>query len=269
MPGPGTRLIPAVIAATALTWAGCVPPAVSPASVAFEPPSPAPSVAPSRPPTPSPTADPPTPSASSTPDPSILELDATSCDGGVVLEWSATSDPAFHHYTALRSPEREIAPDWPPIAPAVDWGDTYATDRFVTSAVDASIIPSETRWFYRVMAYDADNEVLAASPVRGARLGEVLDLGEVEATDLGDGATRLAWQPYEGFSGCFSSYRVLIGSGAPTTLLATISGQGRRELETEALHPGTTYQLRVEAVRTTTLGSFVVAATKTTTYTVP
>ena len=217
-------------------------------------------------PTPSATVEP-TPSA--TPDPSRLELDATSCDGGVVLDWSASVDPTFHHYTALRSPEREIAPDYPPIAPAVDWGDTYATDRFVTSAVDASIIPSETRWFYRVMAYDAEGAVVGASPVRMARLSEVDDLGEVEATTE-DGVTRLEWSAYEGFSGCFSNYRVLYGTGtSPTTMLAVVSDQGSTALETDALHPGTAYVLRVQAVRATTLGSFVAGQTTVTPYTVP
>lgn len=209
----------------------------------------------------------PTPAA--TPDPTVLALDATSCDGGVVLDWSASVDPTFHHYSALRSPEREIAPDYPPIAPAVDWGDTYATDRFVTSAVDASIIPSETRWYYRVMAYDAEGAVVGASPVRTARLLEVDDLGQVEATTE-EGVTRLEWSAYGGFSGCFSSYRVLFGTGvSPTTVLAVISDQGTTALETDALHPGTTYVLRVQAVRATTLGSFVAGQTAVATYTVP
>jgi hypothetical protein len=209
------------------------------------------------------------PTRSATPDPSTLELEATSCDGGVVLGWSPSVDPMFHHYSALRSPEREIAPDYPPIAPAVDWGDTYATDRFVTSAVDASIIPSETRWYYRVMAYDAEGGVVGASPVRTARLLEVDDLGDIGSTTE-DGVTRLEWSAYGGFSGCFSSYRVLFGTGAsPTTVLAVISDQAATAFETDALHPGTTYVLRVRAVRATTLGSFVAGQTDVATYTVP
>ena len=68
--------------------------------------------------------------------------------------------------------EREIALNYPPVAPAVDWGDTYTTDRLVTSAVDASILPSDTVWHYRVMAYDLRGRAIAASPVRDARLRE-------------------------------------------------------------------------------------------------
>ena len=187
-----------------------------------------------------------------------------------MLDWSASIHPAFHHYTALRSPEREIAPDYPPIAPAVDWGDSYATDRFVTSAVDASIIPSETRWFYRVMAYDVEGAVVGASPVRAARLGKVDDLGKLELHELDDGETSIGWEAYGGFSRCFSSYRVMFGAaGRPTAVLAVISGQQVTELETDALHPDTTYALRVQAVRATTLGSFVVAESKVASYTVP
>ena len=269
MPGPGRRLL--LIASSVLVGlSACVPPPASPSSFRLTPPTPSTTPeASALASTPSPTATPmPTPPASV--DPSAMDLEAISCDGGVVLDWSASIHPAFHHYTALRSPEREIAPDYPPIAPAVDWGDTYATDRFVTSAVDASIIPSETRWFYRVMAYDAEGAVVGASPVRAARLGEVDDLGELELDGLDDGVTRIEWKAYEGFSGCFSSYRVMVGtSGSPTAVLTVISGQEVTDLETDALHPDTTYALRIQAVRATTLGSFVVAESEVASYTLP
>jgi len=215
--------------------------------------------------TPSPTASP-----SPTPDPSALELEALSCEGGVVLDWSPSTDPAFHHYTALRSPARDIETDYPPIAPAVDWGQTYATDAFVTSAVDASIIPSDTTWYYRVMAYASDNEAVGASPVRAARLSPVVDLGELEATEAESGGTRIGWAAYDGFSRCFTAYRVLYGvAGPPTTVLTIVSDQETGAIETDGLHADTTYQLRVQAVRDTTLGSFVVGQTDVVTYTVP
>lgn len=272
MPGPGRCLLTLASAVLFLGASACVPPVASPSSFDAAPASPTPTVEPTGSATaataaPTPTSEP-TPAASV--DASHLELEAISCDGGVVLDWSASTDPAFHHYTALRSPEREIAPDYPPIAPAVDWGDTYATDRFVTSAVDASIIPSETRWFYRVMAYDVEGAVVGASPVRGARLGEVDDLDEVVAEEWAGETTRLEWQPYEGFSRCFSNYRVMFGTGGvPNTLLAVQSDQATTELVTDALHPATTYALRVQAVRATTLGSFVVAESEVVTYSVP
>jgi hypothetical protein len=206
-----------------------------------------------------------------TPDPTALDLETISCEGGVVLRWSPSTHPQFHHYTALRSPDAEIAPDYPPIAPAVDWGGTYATDRFVTSAADASVIPTDTRWNYRVMAYDAENRVVAASPVRTAQLRPVADLGPLEAEALADGVTRLTWAAFTGPAECFSSYRVLFapGGGGPWGVLTVISSQETSSIDTDALHPGTGYQLRLEAVRTTTLRSFVVGASDPVTHTVP
>lgn len=251
----------------ALVGSGCTLQAGGPAVSATALLTPTPTAsAPSSPrstPTPEPT---PTP----TPDPGSLALEATSCEGGVVLSWSASTNPDFHHYTALRSPDRDVEPDWPPIAPAVDWGQTYATDPFVTSAVDASILPSDTRWNYRVMAYDAEGRVVAASPVRPAQIHELADLGSLQVDARADGFTRLRWRPYDGFSACFSSYRVLYGIGStPATVLTVISDQSAAEITTDALHAATTYQLRVQAMRSTTLGSFVVGETKVTTYTVP
>ena len=272
MPGPGRRLLFIASAVLAVSLSACVPPLASPSDSELTPTAPAtphPSTSAAVTATASPTPTPvPTPSASL--DPMAIDLEAISCDGGVVLQWSASRAPDFHHYTALRSPEREIEPLYPPIAPAVDWGDTYATDRFVTSAVDASIIPSETRWFYRVMAYDVDGAVVGASPVRGAQLGEVDELGELELETLDDGRTRIEWRPYGGFSRCFSSYRVLFGTGgSASTVLAVVSGQHTTKMETDALHPDTAYVLRVQAVRVTTLGSFVVAESEVGDYSFP
>jgi hypothetical protein len=210
------------------------------------------------------------PAPSASPDPALLELEAIGCPGGVVLDWSPSTHQAFHHYTALRSPQHDIATEYPPIAPAVDWGDTYATDRFVTSAVDASILPSTTRWNYRVIAYAVDGAPVSASPVRSARLSEVADMGTLDVAAGAGGATVITWQPYGGFSGCFSSYRVLFGIGVtPRTELSVVSEMDTLSITTSALHPGTTYQLRVEAVRTTTLGGFVTGQTAVASYTVP
>lgn len=248
--GPQESFLPTTTVATA---------SASPTTSPAETPSPSPS------PSPSPT---PTPAGGLEP----MDLRVTGCPGGVVLEWSASNDPAFHHYTALRGPEPEIDPAWPPIAPAVDWGDTYVTDRFITSAVDASIVPTETVWNYRVMAYDASNRPVAASPVRHARLDEVVELGTVEITPGGEaGVSHLDWGLFGGLRRCFSSYRVLIGTGGgpPSTVLTSTVDQGTTELVTHGLHSGETYSVRIEAVRTTTLGGFVVGRSETVIYTVP
>jgi hypothetical protein len=231
-------------------------------------PTPTPTARPSLSVEPTPTAIPPTPPP--TPDPSSLDLEAISCNGGVVLDWSASTNPAFHHYSALRSPEGEIAPDYPPVAPAVDWGDSYTTDRFVTTAVDASILPSDTTWHYRVMAYDLRGRAIATSPVRDARLQEKADLGSLGVGAGPDGVTRMTWTAFEGEERCFSAYRILAGpNGASLDTLTIVSDQAASSLETDALRSGATYQLRVQAVRSTTLGSFILGETETVTFAVP
>ncbi len=232
---------------------------------ASEPTPSASTIPPSSEPPASASLDPVAPSAAPSPDAALLELSAIGCEGGVVLEWSPSTHPDFDHYIALRSPRHDIATDYPPIAPAVDWGDTFATDRFVTSAVDASIIPSATLWSYRVMAYDAAGEVVSASPVRSARLADVADLGALTASTNAAGVTRIGWTPYTGFSECFGTYRVLAGS----TVLSILNGQTTATFETAALHLGDTYELRVEAVRDTTLGGFVIARSDPLRYDVP
>lgn len=204
--------------------------------------------------------------------PETLELQVTGCPGGVVVDWSPALHPEFHHYTALRSIEPVVDPAYPPIAPAVDWGDSYATDRFVTSAVDATLIPSDTDLYYRVMAYDEVNRVLSASPVRHANLSEVVSLGPlVVGPGEEAGSTHLDWTLFGGLRRCFSGYQVLIGpiGTTPASTLTVLSDQSTSELETVGLHPGTSYAIRVRAVRTTTLGDFVVGETEVADYTVP
>jgi len=251
-----------------LLLAGCTPAGpTAPADVTPTPtPTPAPTVSGSDDPAAGASASA-TPTAAAVTDPTALELQATSCNGGVVLEWSPSIHPDFHHYIALRSSEAEIATQYPPIAPAIDWGDTYATDPYVTSAVDASLIPSEARrWHYRVMAYDAAGRVVGSSPVREARLLPVDDMGDLSVSTASDGTSTLRWKAFGGFSGCFTSYRVVSGAGS---VVSVISDLATTELRTTALHPGVAYTLRVEAVRVTTLGSFVAGQTTTLTYTVP
>lgn len=270
--GPVAERLRALSALASVLLAGCVVgvPATtsSPASEAT-----ATSIA-SGTPSPAPSATLPAASAgsaapSATPDEAHLDLAVTGCPGGIVLEWSPSTAPAFHHYTALRSPREDIETAYPPIAPAVDWGDTYATDRFVTSAVDASILPSNTRWNYRVMAYAVDGQVVSASNVESGRLTDVVDLGALHVS-AADGRTRLEWEPFSGFSGCFSFYRIMFGTtGTPTTELSVVSELASGRLDTGALHSGATYQLQVDAVRVTTLGGFVAGQTEVATYTVP
>ncbi len=261
------RLVPAL---AALVLGGCAAASVPSVSLLATPSAdPTPTAAMSASPTASQSPTP-VPTSMPTPDPSVLALEVIGCNGGAVLRWSPSTHPDFHHYIALRSVEEDIKPDYPPIAPAVDWGDTYSTDPFVTSAVDASIIPTDTLWHYRVMAYDVDGRVVSASSVQSTRMDEVDDLGPLSMATGDDGRTGLTWNAYAGPPQCFSSYRVLHGTdGSPSTLLTSISAQSTAELETGGLHSGITYALRVQAVRATTLGTFVVGETDTLFFAVP
>lgn len=272
---PGRLLIVPLLVLLVTGCAGVGAPA-TPTSTDAVVPTPDASESATRPPapsaTPSSTASPrplPTPVADA---PETLELEVTGCPGGVVVDWSPATHPDFHHYTALRSIEAEVDPAYPPIAPAVDWGDSYGTDRFVTSAVDATLIPSDTTLYYRVMAYDPVNRVLAASPVRHTHMSEVVELGPlvVSAGEAASG-THLDWTLYGGLARCFSSYQVLIGPAGttPTSALTVVSDQSTTELETLGLHSGESYAIQVTVVRSTTLGSFLVGRTAIATYSVP
>ena len=273
---PGRLLLGVLLAALS---AGCVPVADPVSQEPTRRPSPTlrPSVSadPSRAaasgdPAPSATA---VPSATPAPDaPETLDLVVTGCPGGVVVDWSPATHPEFHHYTALRSIEPDVQTAYPPIAPAVDWGHSYATDRFITSAVDATLIPSDTDLYYRVMAYDEVNRPVAASPVRHANLTTVVELGALQASPGQEpGSTRLDWTLFGGLGRCFSAYHVLIGPAGttPGTTLTVVSEQSTTEVDTLGLHPGVSYAIQVKALRATTLGSFVVAETEVAGYTVP
>ena len=268
-----------IVALLALFVTSCtrLPDPIAPGatSTPSPPPDPSASAVPSRPAasasqTPLPTIRPqPTP----VPDaPETLDLTVTGCPGGVVVDWSPATHPEFHHYTALRSIEANVDPAYPPIAPAVDWGDSYATDRFVTAAVDSTLIPSQTTLYYRVMAYDPVNRVVAATPVRHTHLQDVVELGQVVVTEGEEAAsTLLDWTLFGGLARCFSAYHVLIGpaGSTPSSTLTVISDQSTSELETLGLHSGDTYAIQVNAMRSTTLGSFLVARSEIATYTVP
>jgi hypothetical protein len=118
------------------------------------------------------------------------------------------------------------------------------------------------------MSYDAEDRVIESSAVVTARLLPVAALGPAAAEPAAGRRTRIDWEAYAGPSACFTEYRILYGvSDPPTTLLATVSERRTTRLETDALRAGTTYVLRVEAIRTTALGSFVVARSDPVTYT--
>jgi hypothetical protein len=271
---------------------GTEPPSEGPASE--EPGASAPPVAtPAERPTASPTSRPviratPAPTPKSTPKPSrvptpeptsrplaSLGLDLVSCDGGIVIDWATYDGEPFDHYATLRNTSPSIPKAYPPRAGAAFVDGTYTRNRLRTSAYDAG--RDAGTWYYRSMAFDAANRVIAASPIRSATARPVRDLGAL-TVGPGDGSTTtFSWTPYEGPAACFGAAKLVVSRVDPSPssfdgspVLFATGEQGVSEAVAN-LDPGT-YHFRLQVVRFTDLGSpakFLVAQTAVATYTVP
>ncbi|MEO6060191.1 MAG: hypothetical protein ABIQ05_09530 [Candidatus Limnocylindria bacterium] len=244
----------------------------TPSATAVPTPVPAPTVKPTPKPTPKPDPTPvPTPVVGS------LSLWPTTCNGGVVLSWSMyEGGGAFNHYTTLRSTSPEIPAAYPPSGGAVDPGTTYTGYAEKTSAYDIGVDPGVT-YYYRTMAFNADNGVIAVSSVASAMGKPVKALGLLGVGPVAEG-TQLTWTPYGGAADCFTYYKLVYSETNPLPAylagdpyLAAISDQaaGTFAASPTQLVSGTTYYLRVQALRATHAGSFLVAQTDVTTYFVP
>ena len=267
------------LAATPSAPATLVPVETSEAapSASLEP-TPAPTVAPTPVPTAKPTPKP-TPMPTPVPPPPMgaLSLSATGCPGGVVLNWSGYEGAgAFNHYLTLRNTSESIPKAYPPQGGAVDPGGTYAPNIGKLSAVDADI-PAGTTYYYRTMAFDAGDEVIAASGITSAVAAPVSSLGSLAVGQVAEG-TKMLWTPYGGSEGCFTYYKVVYSESNPSPsylggdpYLAALGDPAtdRYVAGPEALIPGHTYYLRVQVIRATDLGGFLVAQTDVVTYTVP
>lgn len=239
-------------------------------------PTPVPTAVPTVKPTVKPTAKP-DPTPVPTPVVGSLSLWPTTCNGGVVLSWSMYAGAgSFNHYTTLRSTSPEIPAAYPPSGGAVDPGTTYTTRVEKTSAYDIGVDAGVT-YYYRAMAFNADDGVIAASSVASAMGKPVKALGGLGAAAVAEG-TKLTWAPYGGSAACFDYYKLVYSETNPEPAylegdpyLAAISDQAAGSYTASAaeLVPGKTYYLRVQALRSTALGTFLVAQTDVTTYLVP
>lgn len=261
-------------------------PPSAPASPSLVP-STAPSIAPTAPPTPAaPPSATPKPSAKPTPTPSVkpsptpipkpsptpapaigsLSLSLAACHGGTVLDWSAWKGDGFDHYTVFRSTGSFAVPKrYPPVAPVVALDGTYTTDPATTSSHDAGLAAGAT-YFYRALAFDADDRVLASSPLKSAVAKGIKALGTLGATVEG-GAVTVDWTSYGGPGSCFSYYKVVWSSSTKTpSYLGDHDGaiptgeQADASLTIDGFGSGA-YWFRVQAIRVTELGKFVVAQT--------
>jgi hypothetical protein len=274
-PDPTPTPTPSVESTPSVTPEPSPDPTVTPTQAAVVEPSAAPAHTPQ--PTPVPTPKPtarPTPEPDPTPQPiGSLALFANGCNGGVVLGWSPFEGDGFNHYTTLRNTVANIPMAYPPQGGAVDFGSSYTTQVEKVGAVDASGSAGVT-YYYRAMAFNSEDQVIAASPIVSAVPKPVKALGAMGAAPDA-GGTRLTWTPYTGSAGCFTYYKIVYSETNPEPAygtdpyLAAIGEQGESTYVTPDLASGTTYFIRVQAIRATHLGWIVTAQTDVLSYAVP
>ncbi len=246
-------------------------PPPGPAATAPADPSPKPAPKPTPVPTVRPTATPraatpePTPRPTPTPIPiAPLALSAGACPGGTILDWSAAPAGGFHHYKTLWSGSDSFSD-------ASVVSGTYTTDRYKTSAADLNA--TGTRW-YRTYAYDSLGHVVAKSSTRSATgLGDPDGLGALSVTD-GTGTTDFAWPTFGGSADCFTWYKVVYSAddSSPSYLtaatLATYTSDQSAGTASAEIPPGT-YWFRMQVLRETDMGKFIVAQTDPQQHVVP
>jgi hypothetical protein len=210
-------------------------------------------------PTPTPTTSPsPTPTPAPTPQPS-LGLSLASCPGGVVLNWSRYAGSGFVRYVTLRDRSPSI-PGTYNSSKVLSGSST--TSISTTSAVDPTVLNGFT-YFYRTLALGVGNKVLQASSVESG-LGFAQDVFNPAAVSGGV----VIWS-YDHSSSCFSEYRVLYSASSdPTAGNASGSILVTDRLQSNVAVPdaskfssGDKIYFRVQVLRTTALGVFVVGET--------
>ncbi len=230
-------------------------PFVTPSPEPTETPSPSALETPTLAPTPVPTPRV-TPGPTPTPTPGIgaLELNAATCPGGVVLDWSTYAGTgAFKRYVTLR--EFGVAPPvaYPPsggsIAQVVGTTSRAASSGFDTTGAGSA-------FWYRTLALSKD-KVLAASPARyaGGGLG-VANIGDFSAVASASGGTDFSWTPFSGWSSaCFTEYLIVTtGWSYPLFGMGTYGADALPITCT-----GGSQRFEIQVIRQTSLGQLLVA----------
>jgi hypothetical protein len=195
----------------------------------------------------------------------------------VVIQWSKYTGGGFNHYTTLRNTVNNIPLAYPPQGGAVDFGGTYTTDFTKLSAVDATGAPPTT-YYYRAMAFDASDQVIAASAIGSAQAYPMASLDPFSVGPNG-ADTQFSWTPYAGPAGCFTYYKLVASptnpdpsylNGDPYIWVGPTQSDGTTVVANGPdFVSGQTYFIRIQVIRTTALGAFVAAQTAVTTYLVP
>jgi outer membrane biosynthesis protein TonB len=275
-PTPEPTVVPTAAPTPSVTLAPTPVPTAEPTVAPTEAPTPEPTPVPTPVATPLPTAKPTAePTLKPTPVPvAAMNLSAVGCNGGVVLGWSTFMDERFTHYVTLRSTSAEIPAAYPPKAGAIDPGGTYASGVEQTGAVDDSVVVGTT-YYYRTMAFGAENTVIAASDVVSAVAKPVNAMGALTVEPAGEG-TKFSWTPYGGLPNCFSYYKIIASETHATPTygedghMVALENQGAASWSgVTEMQSGHSYYLRVQAIRVTPLGWLVTAQTDVTTYLAP
>ncbi|HEV8488906.1 MAG TPA: hypothetical protein VGQ58_03870 [Candidatus Limnocylindrales bacterium] len=124
------------------------------------------------------------------------------------------------------------------------------------------------------MAFDAEDRVIAASPVKASAASSVKALGEL-GVGPDEAGTRFDWSPYTGPDGCFSLYKLVYSDDDETPsylegAAAAWAGESPAAGTTVVGElPSGEHWFRIQVIRATDLGKFIAAQTSPTLYTVP
>lgn len=239
-------------------------------------PEPTPTIEPAPSPTPRATPNPtPRPTPKPTPAPTLgsMGLATLSCPGGVTLDWTIPAIAGVHHVQVLRGSSGEIPVAWPPGSGIVAFDGGYSADTGKTSGFDVREA-SGSAW-YRAVAYSAQDKPLAASDSRGVSAIGAASLGNLGVSGSTPGSLDFAWTPLGAAGDCFSTYKIVKAADpSPSyltgaTAIAAIGDQSASGSTVSGLPSGSTYWFRVEAIRITSLGKFVVGGSTAVQATIP
>jgi outer membrane biosynthesis protein TonB len=215
------------------------------------------------PPTPRPTRTP-EPTPKPTPKPATLDLTALACDGGVLLDWSAYGGDGFARSVVLRSSSESIPAAWPPSGGAIAVDSASTTNQAKTDGHHTTPDGAATV-FYRALVLGGADQVLGFSPVRSATTHGIEPLGGLAVTP-GDTTTTFGWTAFGGPSDCFTTYKLVWSATSENPSYTgnydgaiAVAGQTTTETTAGTFASGT--HVRVQAIRITSLGKFIVAET--------
>ena len=235
-------------------------------------PSPTPAATPRATPRPTPV---PTPTPVPAPTFGTMSLVAQACQGGVVLDWSGPDMAGIHHVQVFRGTSADIPAAYPPAAgvTAIDGG--YSGNPAKSDGADPLQVGGNA--WYRAVAFSGENAALAASAVAFVTAQPIGWLGALGVGGSTPGALSFTWTPYGGGGGeCFTYYKLVASADDPTPsylegsqALAAIGEKGSAGATVSGLSSGNTLYFRLQVIRATSLGKFVVAETDVVQHTVP